>query len=191
MAPDFRPNDPGFLADPFPVYEALRDHDPAHWSPRLKAWVFTRYDDVRRICLDATMSSDRLRPFFATLPSDEARRVADLIRYLTLWMVFRDPPEHTRLRRLASKVFNVRSIHALRPNVEAVAAALLEAIGGREEFDFIAQFAGPLPALVIMDMLGVPRGELPRLKHLSEGTQAWEVEYQKTVEQIRRNKGLL
>ena len=168
MTPDFRPNDPGFLADPFPVYAALRDHDPAHWSPRLKAWVFTRYEDVRRICLDATMSSDRLRPFFATLPSDEARRVADLIRYLTLWMVFRDPPEHTRLRRLASKVFNVRSIHALRPNVEAVSAALLDAIGGREEFDFIAQFAGPLPALVIMDMLGVPRGELPRLKHLSD-----------------------
>jgi cytochrome P450 len=168
VTPEFRPNDPGFLADPFPVYAALRDHDPAHWSPRLKAWVFTRYEDVRRICLDATMSSDRLRPFFATLPSDEARRVADLIRYLTLWMVFRDPPEHTRLRRLASKVFNVRSIHALRPNVEAVSAALLDAIGGREEFDFIAQFAGPLPALVIMDMLGVPRGELPRLKHLSD-----------------------
>ena len=47
----------------------------------------------------------------------EAGRVAELARYLTLWMVFRDPPEHTRLRRLAGKVFHVRSIHALRPNV--------------------------------------------------------------------------
>src|SRR5437879_2182987 len=83
-------------------------------------------------------------------------------------MVFRDPPEHTRLRRLASKVFNVRSIHALRPNVEALTTWLLERIGDRDEFDFSAEFASPLPALVIMDMLGVPHSELQRLKHLSD-----------------------
>jgi len=94
--------------------------------------------------------------------------MAELIRILTLWMVFRDPPVHTRLRRLASRVFHVRSIHALRPNVEGLTRWLLERIGERREFDFIAEFAGPLPALVIMDMLGVPRDELPRLKRLSD-----------------------
>jgi cytochrome P450 len=114
------------------------------------------------------MSSDRLRPFFTALPSAEVARMAELMRVLTLWMVFRDPPEHTRLRRLASRVFHVRSIHALRPNVEALTAWLLERIGERESFDFIAEFAGPLPALVIMDMLGAPRGELERLKRLSD-----------------------
>jgi cytochrome P450 len=164
----YKPNDPQVLADPFPLYRRLRDEDPAHWSPQLKAWVLTRYDDVRRVCLDPAMSSDRLRPFFATLPSGEAARISDLIRYLTLWMVFRDPPEHTRLRRLASKVFNVRSMQALRPNIEALTAWLLERIGDRREFDFIAEFAGPLPALVIMDMLGVPRADLDTLKRLSD-----------------------
>jgi cytochrome P450 len=165
---EYRPNDPTVLADPFPLYRQLRDADPAHWSPLLKAWVLTRYDDVKRVCLDARMSSDRLRPFFATLPSAEAARIGELIRYLTLWMVFRDPPVHTRLRRLAAKVFNVRSMHALRPDVEALTAWLLDGVGDREELDFIAEFAGPLPALVIMDMLGVPRGELARLKRLSD-----------------------
>ena len=168
LAIDYKPNDPAVLADPFPLYQRLRDEDPAHWSPRLKAWVLTRYDDVKRVCLDATMSSDRLRPFFATLPSEEARRVADLARYLTLWMVFRDPPEHTRLRRLAAKVFNVRSIHGLRPNIQALTDWLLERIGERREFDLIEEFAGPLPAMVIMDMLGAPREELARLKRLSD-----------------------
>lgn len=134
----------------------------------LKGWVLTRYEDVKRVCLDARMSSDRLRPFFASLPSAEAARMAELIRILTLWMVFRDPPEHTRLRRLASRVFHVRSINALRPNVEAITRWLLERIGERTEFDFITEFAGPLPALVIMDMLGVPRTELARLKRLSD-----------------------
>jgi len=160
--------DRDFLADPFPLYRGLRDEDPAHWSSHLKAWVLTRYDDVKHVCLDPSMSSDRLRPFFRALPSAEAARMAELIRILTLWMVFRDPPEHTRLRRLASRVFHVRSIHALRPNIEALTDWLLERIGEREHFDFIAEFAGPLPALVIMDMLGVPRGELERLKRLSD-----------------------
>src|SRR5436853_1622954 len=169
MPLDYRPNDPAFLADPFPIFQRMRDEEPAHWSPHLKAWVLTRYDDVKRVCLDAErMSSDRLRPFFTSLPSPEAARMAELIRILTLWMVFRDPPVHTRLRRLASRVFHVRSMHALRPNVEALTAWLLERIGDRKEFDFIAEFAGPLPALVIMDMLGVPRAELARLKRLSD-----------------------
>ncbi len=165
---EFDPADRAFRADPFPVYRCLRDADPAHWSPQLKAWVLTRYEDVKRVCLDERMSSDRLRPFFASLPGQEAARMAELIRTLTLWMVFRDPPEHTRLRRLASRVFHVRSMQALRPNIEALAAWLLERIGERERFDFIADFAGPLPALVIIDMLGAPRGELERLKRLSD-----------------------
>jgi hypothetical protein len=130
--------------------------------------VLTRYEDVKHVCLDPRMSSDRLRPFFATLPPPEAQKVAELARYLTLWMVFRDPPEHTRLRRLAAKVFHVRSVHALRPNVEGLTRWLLDSLAGKGDFDFIADFAGPLPALVIMDMLGAPREELGRLKRLSD-----------------------
>jgi cytochrome P450 len=168
MSLRYNPSDPAVLADPFPLYRRMQEEDPAHWSPLLKGWVLTRYDDVKRVCLDTHMSSDRLRPFFAALPPAEAARMSDLIRYLTLWMVFRDPPEHTRLRRLAAKVMNVRSIHALRPNVEEITAWLIDAVGSRETFDFIAEFAGPLPALVIMDALGVPRGELGRLKRLSD-----------------------
>jgi cytochrome P450 len=168
MSIDYKPNDPAVLADPFPLYARLRDEDPAHWSPRLKAWVLTRYEDVKRVCLDSTMSSDRLRPFFATLPPPEASKIAELARYLTLWMVFRDPPEHTRLRRLAARVFNVRSINALRPNIESLTAWLLDRLAERKEFDFIGDFAMPLPALVIIDMLGAPREELARLKRLSD-----------------------
>jgi cytochrome P450 len=168
MSIDYRPDDPAFLADPFPVFRRMQDEDPCHWSPRLKAWVLTRYEDVRRVCLDREMSSDRLRPFFAALPPPEAQRIADIVRYLSLWMVFRDPPEHTRLRRLTGKVFHLKSMHAMRPRIEALMRRLFDAIGERREFDFIGEFAGPLPALVIMDMLGVPADELARVKRLSD-----------------------
>ena len=169
---DYRPEDPATLADPFPLLARLRDEDPCHWSPRLKSWVLTRYDDVKRVCLGAGMSSNRLQPFFAAMPSAEAGRIADIVRYLSLWMVFKDPPEHTRLRRLTSKVFHVQSMQGMRPQVEAIAQWLLDGIGERfdetAEFDFIAEYAGPLPCLVIMAMLGVERGELARVKRLSD-----------------------
>lgn len=165
---DFRPDAPGFLADPYPLYRRLRDEDPVHWSPRLKAWVLTRYDDVKSVLLDRTMSSDRMRPYFATLPGPEAARIADIARYLSTWMVFRDPPEHTRLRRLTSRVFHVESMHGMRPQVERLVAWLFERIADRGEIDFITDFAGPLPALVIMAMLGVPREELALVKRLSD-----------------------
>ena len=168
MSLDYRPGEPAFLADPFPMFRRMQDEDPCHWSPRLKAWVMTRYEDVRRVCLDKDMSSDRLRPYFATLPPAEAQRIAEIMKYLSLWMVFRDPPEHTRLRRLTSKVFHVKSMQAMRPRIEALTHWLSERIGARPEFDFIGDFAGPLPALVIMDMLGVPREELGRVKRLSD-----------------------
>ncbi|HEX5093884.1 MAG TPA: cytochrome P450 [Burkholderiales bacterium] len=168
MKPEYRPEDPTFLADPFPLLRRLQDEDPCHWSPTLRAWVLTRYEDVRRVLLDGQMSSDRVRPFFASLAPPEAQRIADIARYLSLWMVFRDPPEHTRLRRLTSRVFHVKSMHGMRPRVEALLRWLFERIDGREQFDFIGELAGPLPALVIMDMLGVPREELARVKRLSD-----------------------
>ena len=167
-AVEFRPDAPGFIADPFPVFRRLREEDPVHWSPRLKAWVLTRYDDVKAVCLDKEISSDRLRPFFATLPGPEAERISQIIRYLTHWMVFRDPPEHTRLRRLTSKVFHLQSMNAMRPQVEELAEWLFARIGARRDLDFIADFAGPLPALVIMAMLGVPREDLAKVKRMSD-----------------------
>ena len=163
----YRPDDPAVLADPFPLYRRLQDEDPACWSPQLRAWVLTRYEDVKTACLDLQgLSSDRLTPFFAASP--EANRMAALQACLTRWMVFRDPPDHTRLRRLAARVFNVRSIQALKPGIESTTQWLLERIGERERFDFVGDFASPLPALVIMDMLGVPREDLGVLKALSD-----------------------
>jgi cytochrome P450 len=165
---EFRPDAPAFLRDPFPVYRRLREEDPVHWSPRLKSWVLTRYDDVRQVLLDREISSDRMRPFFASMPGPEAARIGDIVRYLSTWMVFRDPPEHTRLRRLTSKVFHLQSMNAMRPQVEALVDWLFERIGERREIDFVADFAGPLPALVIMAMLGVPKEELAKVKRLSD-----------------------
>ena len=166
---DYRPEDPAILANPYALFDRMRAEDPVHWSPRLKSWVLTRYDDVKRVCLEPQrMSSDRLRPFFASIPSEEAKKIGDIMRYLSLWMVFKDAPEHTRLRKLTSKVFHNKSMQAMRPQVEEIAHWLIGQIGDAEEFDFVASFAGPLPCLVIMAMLGVPREDLAKVKRMSD-----------------------
>lgn len=166
---DWHPEDPATLADPYPVFTRMRDEDPCFWSPRLKSWVLTRYDDVKAVCLDKErLSSDRLRPFFASLPPPEAERIGQIIRYLSQWMVFKDPPDHTRLRRLTSRVFHAKSMQAMRPQVADIADWLMDGIGSRTEFDFITDFAGPLPCLVIMAMLGVERSDLARVKRMSD-----------------------
>ena len=166
---DYRPEDPAILADPYTLFDRMRAEDPVHWSPRLKSWVLTRYDDVKRVCMEpARMSSDRLRPFFASIPSEEAKKIGDIMRYLSLWMVFKDAPEHTRLRRLTGKVFHNKSMQAMRPQVEDITQWLIAGIGDKTEFDFISEFAGPLPCLVIMAMLGVPRQDLAQVKRMSD-----------------------
>jgi cytochrome P450 len=166
---DWQPEDPATLADPYPVFSRMRDEDPCHWSPRLKSWVLTRYADVKAMCLDKEgVSSDRLRPFFDALPGGESSRIGDMVRYLSLWMVFKDPPEHTRLRRLTSRVFSTRAMQAMRPRVEAIAQQLLDGLQGRERIDLVADYAGPLPCMVIMSMLGVPAAALPEMKRMSD-----------------------
>ena len=166
---DWQPEDPATLADPYALFSRMRDEDPCHWSPRLRSWVLTRYDDVRAVCLDKErLSSDRLRPYFASLPGPEAERIACIVRYLSQWMVFQDPPDHTRLRRLIGRVFHARSMQAMRPQVQEIAQWLLQRLDGRERIDLIADYAGPLPCLVIMALLGVPREDLAEVKRMSD-----------------------
>lgn len=166
-------SNPRTNADPFPEFARLRAEDPVHYSPRMKAWIVTRYDDVRKVALDNTgISADRLTPFFKANPEFQRNTVSDLMRYMNHWMVFRDPPDHTRLRRLFTKAFTPTAVANLRPNIVAIVDHLIDGMEAKARsggiVDYIADFAYPLPATVIMDLLGVPRGDLGRVKLWSD-----------------------
>lgn len=165
--------DPAVRRNPFPLYARLQDSDPVHWSPALKAWVLTRYDDVRQMMLSDQMSPDRLRPFYAQLQGERRETLAELMRYMTLWMVFRDPPEHTRLRRLVGTVFNLKALEALDGPVTRVVDQLLDTLPRGVPVDWAQQVAAPLPAYVIMDMLGIAHSAFPELKAASDELRAF------------------
>ena len=164
---------PATNANPFPEFARLRAEDPVHWSPAMKAWIITRHADVKQVALNnRQISADRLTPFFKTNPEYQRGSIDSLVRYLNHWMVFRDPPDHTRLRRLFNKAFTPTSVSNLRPSIESIVAHLIDGMEAKarrgETVDYIADFAYPLPASVIMDLLGVPRADLEHVKLWSD-----------------------
>lgn len=164
----YDPADPATRRDPFPLFDRLRAEDPVHWSAALNAWVLTRYDDVRAAMFEPHFTADRVRPFFRRLPAEERGKYPDLERYITGWAVFFDPPGHTRLRRLMNKAFTPRAIAGLRPRIQGIVDDLIDRVAASGAMDAIADFAYPIPASVIMVMLGVPRRDLDAVKRWSD-----------------------
>lgn len=168
MTIDFDPRAAAFIADPYPALAALRERDPVHWSERLGGWVVTGHELVRQALRDPRFSADRMRPFFEHLPPAERAAMLALGDSIAQWAVFTDPPQHTRLRGLLNKAFTSRAVDALRPRIAAIVDELLDRVAARGEMDLIRDFAYPLPATVIADMMGVPRADVDLLKRWSD-----------------------
>jgi len=145
---------PELVSDPHSALAKLRAEDPVHWSQEHRCWVLTRYDDVRDALRDPRFSSERDRELLRGAGAEHAGH-----QVFSRWMVFRDPPVHTRLRGLVGKAFTPRGVEALRPRVEAVVAELLEGLEASRGGDFVANFAFPLPAIVIAELLGIPAAD--------------------------------
>ncbi|MBW0090942.1 cytochrome P450 [Pseudonocardia sp. KRD-184] len=160
------------VRDPYPLLAALREHDPVHWSERYRSWFVTRFDDVSAALRDERFSSDRISPYRrAKLEGPDADPgVRAAFGVLEDWMVFKDPPDHTRLRKLLSRVFTPRAVDRVRPRIIAIADELLDAAtaDGSGRTDLVRDYAYPLTASVIAEMLGVPRQDRDRFKDWSD-----------------------
>jgi cytochrome P450 len=146
----YSPFDPEVIADPYPVYHDLRDHAPVHWSPEASSWVLSRYDDVCAALTDPVTYSSA-SGIFPTPPG------VDMTELFLPMLIMSDPPRHTQLRQLVSRAFTPRRIAGLELSIQTLVDDLLNHIPDAGAWDFVSGFAGPLPAIVIADMLGVPR----------------------------------
>ena len=151
----------GFAEDPFPVYDALRTHDPIHRCPDGSVFL-TRYDDLVAVYRDwRVWSSDKkieFGPKFGESP---------LLEHHTTSLVFRDPPDHTRIRKLFAAAFTPRALARLQPRVERLVESFLDRAEEEGGLDVIADYAFALPVELIGDMLGVPHDERPILRDWS------------------------
>src|SRR5918999_5031908 len=160
VAPDLA--SPRFKANPYPFYARLRDEAPV-WRTTLPdkrvAWLVTRYEDVAGVLRDDTFAKDRLN----AMDPEQLRKtpwMPGFLKPLERNMLDLDDPDHARLRALVSKAFTPCLIDRLRGRIGPLCEELLDHIqrvrGRREGIDLVANYALPLPATVIAELLGVP-----------------------------------
>jgi pimeloyl-[acyl-carrier protein] synthase len=141
---EFNPFLPEFHANPYPFYHRLRAADPVHRTP-MGLWVLTRYDDVVSVMKDPRFGREGFDQILENVYGAGARS-----------MLFRDPPDHTRLRGLVNQAFTPRVIERMRGHIENIVDRLLNRVQNANTMDVIADLAYPLAVTVICEMLGVP-----------------------------------
>lgn len=133
--------------NPYPVYEQIRSVSPLFQDPRSGLWMVLDYEGVKRALSDSDAFSSRYGPE---------------------WLIFLDPPRHTKLRALISRGFTPRSVANLEPRIRELVRGLLDQTIERGEMDLAAEFAVPLPMMVIAEMLGIPASNWMLFKRWSD-----------------------
>jgi cytochrome P450 len=186
----YDPADPETLRNPHAIFAKLRADDPVHWSDPMQAWIVTRYDLAGEVLIDAaTYSAERLGTVRKHLPAPVQDIASQILRWLGHWMVFRDPPDHTRLRRHMNRVLNLPVFEALRGSIQGIAGLLLDDLPRGEIVDVIPAFSIQLPGMVIMDLMGVPRERLLEVKSWSDNMMLFIGSARGVLDKYERARG--
>jgi len=150
---NYNPLSPAVQDNPYPYYAELRDKAPVAWIEPMQAWAVSRYADVDFILRNPRLFSSAL---WNPAASGDLVVVPEAPGLLSM-----DPPDHTRMRKLANKGFTPRLIRAMEPRVRTITQDLLKPVTGQGEPDLVSALFIPLPIIVIAEMLGI---ELERQK---------------------------
>jgi cytochrome P450 len=162
----FTPTDPGFVADPYPAYERLRQAGRVLYDPASDHWLVPHHADVSALLRDRRFG----RTYLHVATHAEMGRPEEPDYLGPFWylirngMLDREPPDHTRLRRLVAKAFTPRMVERLRGPIQATCDRLVGAVADAGGGDLVAEVAEPLSVAVIGDLLGVPEADRPLLR---------------------------
>ncbi|MCX7620346.1 MAG: cytochrome P450 [Acidimicrobiales bacterium] len=153
--------DPAFYADdPYPLFARLRAEAPIAWNEELGFWALSKHADV----LEVSKDPYRFCSGRGILLMDLRRELPDVPGAL----LYVDPPEHGRYRRLVQPAFAPSKIRALEPVIRQRARVLLDHVSPNEPVDVVEALAVPFPLLVIADMLGVPERDWPDMRRWTD-----------------------
>ena len=162
------PMDPIFRQDPYPVLERLRGAERIHRDVPLGRWFVTGFEETREILRNKDHSSN-MRNAAADSYMGRVWRNAQAggLAEATTSILYMDDPEHRRVRALVSKPFTPKAVEDLRPRIRANVAELLDTLT-EPHFDLVKAFAGPLPVIVISDLLGIEPKRNAQFKQWSQ-----------------------
>ena len=158
---DVNPFGPHMIADPYPTYARLRETGPVVADPP-GVWVASRYADVQRVLRDPRFGRESfgmaVERVFGAGPVSES---------FSRWILFMNPPDHSRIRSLVGKAFTPRASERLRESIQRIVDDLIDPLEGRGSFDLVAELAYPLPVVVICELLGIPEEDRGRFEDWS------------------------
>jgi cytochrome P450 len=157
MEPYWDPYDADIDDDAHAVWAQLREHAPVYRNDKFDFWALSRFADIEAAHLDTeTYSSAHGTVLERMGPDVSDNRI----------MIFRDPPDHTRLRKLVSRAFTPRRVASLEMQVRRICAELLDPLVGSGTFDYVERLAAQVPSRVISSLVGVPAADQDRQRQL-------------------------
>ena len=167
---------PAFYQDPYPVFDQLRSEAPVGWSESTGAWVITRYEHVQATMLDPLRfsSQGRLSGALERFTPEVRAQFKPLEDHFAIGLIGSDPPNHTRLRALINKAFVPRVIDGMRARLQSLIDELIDRARPQGHMDVLRDFAYPLPATVITELLGAPTEQRDNFKRWSDGILAFQ-----------------
>jgi cytochrome P450 len=159
----YDPYDYEIDANPHPIWKRMRDEAPVYYNEPHNFYALSRFDDVLRAHLDPMLFSSAHTTVLEIM-------TADVDPIMTQMMIFMDPPQHTRYRKLVSRAFTPRHMAALEPRIREIAAGFLDEFVGAGSFDYVADFGARLPVMVISALLGAPREDEEQLREWTDAT---------------------
>ena len=148
-----------YYLDPLPYFKALRDEDPIHRNLDGSV-LLTRYEDIISVWRDLSGVVNREEAYTKKFGQ------GPLLEHHTTSMLFRDPPDHDRLRAVVNPFFSQKSIERLRQATVEIVDKLLLDIEKKRDIDFIHDFSSKIPVQLVCDIFGVPREEGPIIRDL-------------------------
>ncbi len=176
------------LQDPYPTYARLHAEGPLHYldiGGKWAVWSILSHADCSSVAKDPRCSAKRARQMLLPLPLSRQSEFSELARMFSLWLIFMDPPEHTRLRKLLNKGFSPAAIEGLRLQVQTIVDRMLEPLQHGSEIELMREFANPLPVRIISEMLGIPQALHDTFVGWSRAVAAFRGNPKPTVEQAR------
>ena len=150
-----------YKADPHAIWKRLRDEAPLYYNDELDFYAVSRFADVDAFSRDPKTFCSSHGTVLEMITADKAE---------IEMMIFMDPPEHTRYRRLVSKAFTPRRMAELEEDIRALVVRLLDEQVGKASFDYVQDFGAKVPAYVIASLLGVPPEDRDMFRGLIDGT---------------------
>jgi hypothetical protein len=150
-----------YLSNPYPTLERARKQQPVFYYPELGVWVITRYDDIEAVTRDWETFSQRAS---ALLPTPAALRDRATERFFDDAFLNSDPPVHTVARKVVNKGFTRGRVAAAESHIRLTANRLVDGFVERGRADLMSEFCYPMGATVLAHFVGLPEGEMPRLK---------------------------